>query len=868
MFSFLKKYQEKKELYPLYSALLTCLLFILILAFSGILGFGNKTILSGDLFSQYTAFIQDFLSVLKGKGSFYYSFSLFLGNPATAGYAYYCLSPFNLLYLLPGFSVSAMTAVIITLKLSLAAFTFQLFLSKGLKEKSTCTILFGSAYALCTFAVTMCIHIMWLDALYTLPLIMLLIFRYLHGSSALPLVPAYAYLFLTNFYMGYITGIFTALCFIALLILGLQGELRSALKAAVKKGLIYAGAVLLSVGICAIVLLPAAYELLNAGQSRSAFSFVTITLPDVFCNLFMGEMQGMGSPIPLIYCGLPVFFLLPAFFISKKIDRREKFAAGGLLLFFLAATQFLPVYRFLHAMEAPNWYAHRYAFCLVFLILTICCRALPHLRELPPKLYGAFISALLLLYALLIPVQKLCYGSYQTNSYGFFLLNGIFLLVYFLLYIYRPGAGRILFTLILCTEFVINGFTCFSRNDFGFHAEEELADWEESEETIIPELLAGDKDFYRVRVNGEISFNAPSRFGYAGLNSFTTTDNAALRRTLSSLGIGTSFMSIYDHGYTELTDMIFGVKYSLNLPNGELSGSPLALPVGFMCSPGLLKWQNDQDPFTNTENLVRLMTNKKYSFFTPEVVKDEDLSAKNIEIYPFEDAIVFQHISDVASNGIVTFSFPGAVSDNMLAYFTPETEPVIRGTAPVIEQPFTGFCKNRTLSDGSIVYVLPNEQGIPSLNLIFSKSGDFDYAVRDIRFVSYDKSMLAELRKDLGSAPLAVTYFDDDEISGTVTASAERPVLFLSIPYDPGWEAFVDDKPVPVYAIVNDSFLSLELTPGEHSIRLVYNHPLADLGKMISGGSLIFLLLISYLYYKKNSSGNKSEAGKTEEKGS
>ena len=171
------------------------------LGLCGILGYGNNTILSGDLFSQYTAFIQSFLHVLKGEGSFYYSFSIFLGNPATASYAYYCLSPFNLLYLIPGVSVSAMTLVIILLKLSLAAAMFQLYLAYGLKEKHPGSILFATAYALCTFAVSMFVHIMWLDALYTLPVIILLLIRYVNGASSLPLVPAYAYLFLTNFYM-------------------------------------------------------------------------------------------------------------------------------------------------------------------------------------------------------------------------------------------------------------------------------------------------------------------------------------------------------------------------------------------------------------------------------------------------------------------------------------------------------------------------------------------------------------------------------------------------------------------------------------------------------------------------------------------
>ena len=227
---------HKKKLYPLYSALLTALIFILILAFNGIAGFGNKTILTGDLFSQYVSFIRHFIDILKGKAGFYYSFSLYLGNSSAANNSYYCLSPFNLLYLIPGISLSAMTAVIITLKLALSAASFQFYLAKGLKGGRPVSILFGTAYALSCFSVTMSMHIMWLDCLYILPVLLLLMMRFIKGGSFLPLIPAYAFLFLSNFYMAYIAGIFTAFCFIGLIIIHTDSFDKASLMSALRKG--------------------------------------------------------------------------------------------------------------------------------------------------------------------------------------------------------------------------------------------------------------------------------------------------------------------------------------------------------------------------------------------------------------------------------------------------------------------------------------------------------------------------------------------------------------------------------------------------------------------------------------------------------
>ena len=856
---------DKKKLFPLYSAVFTAVIFLIVLALNNICGYGNNTILSGDLFSQYSAFIQSFINTIKGNGSFYYSFSVFLGNPVTASYAYYCLSPFNLLYLLPVISVSAMTLIIIMLKLSLAAAAFQFYLNRGLKEKSPFTIFFGTAYALCAFAVSMFVHIMWLDALYTLPILLLLIIRFVKGSSFLPLVPAYAYLFLTNFYMGYITGIFSALCFIALLVFYQPSWDRSNVIKAIKRGMLYAFSVILGAACCAAVLLPAALELFNKDSSRSSFSLYSVTIPDVIGNLFLGEMQGMGSPIPLVYCGLPVLILAFVYFCCHSISKKEKLLSGFLLLFYLAATQFLPLYQFLHAMEAPNWYAHRYSFCIVLVLLSISCRALPYIREVKGKTLVGYTAGLLLMYTVLIPFQELCYPGYHTNTHGWLILNAAFLSLYLLLLHFRPNQFALCITALFTLEILINGYTCVSRNDFGFHSEEMIEQWENTEAATIPELQKADPSFYRIRVNGELCFNAPSRFHYAGINSFTTTDNAKLRETLSSLGIATSFMSIYDHGYTDITDMLFGIKYNLDLGSGQLGGSPLALPLGFMCSASTLAWENSQDVFTNQENLVSLMCNYPYSLYTPVNIDEENMVTRNMEILPFENAILFQHISDMVANGVIRFRFPDLNGHTILAHFPTCEEPVIRGSSPEADIPVTGFSKSTNLSDGSIFCSTCGEDGVPEIGLVFHDGADYDYAVKEIQLRDYDDSLLPELHDDLCRQPFVIDKYNDSYVSGTVEATEDRPLLFLSIPYSEGWEALVDGAPSPVLSVVNDSFSGLYLTPGVHKVILQYNHPGASAGNMISGCAIILFLILLLLNSRKKTAAAVTESKKDED---
>lgn len=73
-------------------------------------------------------------------------------------------------------------------------------------------------------------------------------------------------------------------------------------------------------------------------------------------------------------------------------------------------------------------------------------------------------------------------------------------------------------------------------------------------------------------------------------------------------------------------------------------------------------------------------------------------------------------------------------------------------------------------------------------------------------------------------------------------------ILYLAIPYDQGFSAKVDGKDVPVLN-VSDGFVGLELTTGKHSIELDYLTPLLKIGLIISG--LTLLTIIIYGLVKK-----------------
>lgn len=113
----------------LLSLLIPIFCFLLILYTVKLWPFGEQTIVSLDLDSQYISFFSYLKEIFRDPTTLFYSFSKTLGGDMIGLVSYYLMSPFNLIALF--FSTSnlpiAMTLIII-LKIGSAGYTFNLFL--------------------------------------------------------------------------------------------------------------------------------------------------------------------------------------------------------------------------------------------------------------------------------------------------------------------------------------------------------------------------------------------------------------------------------------------------------------------------------------------------------------------------------------------------------------------------------------------------------------------------------------------------------------------------------------------------------------------------------------------------------------------
>ncbi len=82
----------------------------------------------------------------------------------------------------------------------------------------------------------------------------------------------------------------------------------------------------------------------------------------------------------------------------------------------------------------------------------------------------------------------------------------------------------------------------------------------------------------------------------------------------------------------------------------------------------------------------------------------------------------------------------------------------------------------------------------------------------------------------------------DNKIKFT-SDSTNRSLVCIGIPYNSGWEAFVDGKKTETIP-VNIAFLGIELDKGRHEVELIYKVPGMTLGRGISLVSIIILGVI------------------------
>ena len=408
---------------PLAAFFLAAVCYLVLIIISGVSPFGRSSILLSDLEAQYAPFIFMYRHLLMNAsslGSLTYSFMMGMGKNTMGTYGYYLASPFNFLALLfkPA-QVSEFITLIMVLKLSFSAAFMCLFLDKRSTVKSRWPILFGVVYAFSSFVMVFMFNIMWLDGYMLMPLVLYFTECYIFSGKRTGLTVSLLLLFLSNYYIAYMVGIYV---FLYLLVrMYSEGKYADRKNAASMVFGFILTAVLCAMTLCVIILPVGLDTIRNADPTHlveATDDYVGFSAVDIVDQIFMGERGDfLSHNMPYLFMSLSVTFLCTLFFVSKRTPVKEKRLYGVLFVcvYLVLAVNALDVAW--QVFDTPNWFFHRETFVFYPLFAVVALKTIERIREISNK---EIVTTMVILTALLFFAQS--FGRMKDED-GIFLIN-------------------------------------------------------------------------------------------------------------------------------------------------------------------------------------------------------------------------------------------------------------------------------------------------------------------------------------------------------------------------------------------------------------------------------------------------------------
>ena len=830
----------KKNLKKYLPEILTFIVPILIMLISCIVNktypFGKEILPKYDGYYQYAGFTSYYKNVLLGNESLFYSFKGLLGYNFYATSIYYMFNPTNLLCI---FSTSENIleyyTFIILLRIGLSGFTMCKYLKYKFKNQSNLRyIIFSISYALMAYNVCYFFNYMYFDTVVLFPIVVLGLDKLIYERKNRLYIISLTLSIISNFYIGYMVCIFSLLYFIYNIVI-------YKLDKNIIKDFIISS--LLSGFMCMIIIIPEASELLKGKAllyTSSKTEYFKFNMN--FLNIFYKFLPGSTSNYDLkygmvnIYVSLFVIILVIKYFFNKKISKKERIATLIFILFFLFSISFNLLDFAWQLFQKPIWYPNRYIFTFSFFLITIAMKEITNITyktNIKENLIIIISFILLTLYSIIS--LKIHNDNLKIISY----ILGIILILQYTFFLNNKNA-KYLLVMLFFIEVTTNAI--FTLKIMGktttmtqYKTNEEI---NEKAVKHIKEIENKDNNFYRMELSTSTVHNSPSLLNYNGINHFNSVKNAKTLNFLNKFNYQViDDTSVEFNNYNPYLTSLLGIKY-INGSKDEMyyenvyNENPYmylnkdALSLGYMIYNKEFKESNSS--YQNTENLINSMLNtdiKRYKVIDNFNGEDTEIKEIDNKKYVISKTSIKIEMEDKASNSM--FLIPSRNISFVANYSIFINDEEIKDA--VIKQSPIFINKGDTYK-------------------IIIKSNLSKTELNSLKWYQIDYDKYIETINELKKNEFNITkYNKDDHIEGNIDVNNDKNVLLLTIPYDKGWNIYVDDNKVN-YDICFDSFICLDLDKGKHNIKMNYVPSGFIVGLIIS--SLAFIVTIIYIRKK------------------
>ena len=877
-----------KEYWPqfLLAFLFPTLTVLAAFAVTGCYPFGDRTMLTVDLYHQYCPFLVAFRNKVLSGESLFYTWNDGLGQEYYAAYANYAASPLNIFAVFFNAKTMPIFIQFITcLRAGLSSVFMVLFLSANDNKRiDNITVVFSSSYALCGWFISFFWNIMWCDAVVLLPLIMLGLRKLLLEKKCGLYAVTLAIAIISNYYSGYFLCLFLVLFAPAYYVCLYSREKakgdpgRLCFKTFIGSALRFAASSFIAAGTSAVLSIPTYLILKNCSATGDELKMDYVlqnNLFDFFGRLMVSANPNIRDGMANVYSGLVIALLLPLFFLLPSrtgIKLKHKIVFGSLLgIMYLSFTN--RTLNFIwHGFHFPNQIPFRESFLMSFLLVFIGFLTIRRIRSLGSKyITGAILSSA----AFLILFEK-----FGTGNEGYIQIGStlVFLIVQgaALHTVSNIRAGKSEFfceTLLTVTMMVemfaasltTIGLVCYHEGFTGYTAYGK--NWQEvSAYAEEVEGTEGHMNFERSEIYPNNVCDLQSLYNVKGMSIFSSTTRESFVKYMRNYGFHNNGINgLRNAGLTRVTATVLGVRNLVETDKGQSVpalfeqeykdgiitswANPDALSVGFMTDTAVIDYAPDYDKNLDVFDKTNEWLN---SMGAPDVYKPVILntvtSSSLSTTDKHDDVLVYSSAGSANKDG---YSFSITVDEadigsDVYVYVNSKKG----GNATVINNGKTLKFELRSYQ----IICLGVYEGSPiELTVKYSDNPGSSIFVYGYQL---DQAGYAQMVQTFADEQLEVSSYDSTSLSGHIEVK-EDGLMFMSIPYAEGWTATVDGKPAEIVS-VQDALMGIKLVKGSHDVTIKYTPAGFKEGILISAVSVFFIALlfiipaVSEKFKKKN----------------
>ena len=835
-----------KKFSCVFSFFFVLVILLIIYLSKGYAPWGLESLAWNDANIQYLDLFAGLKNALEGGYSSWYSFAKGLGGNLFADFSYYLASPLNLLVVFfKKTELHSFLDILIALKLSLAAFTMSIFLCKRTHNKlrGSYNVMLSASYALSSYCIAQSSNVMWLDGVYTLPLMLWGVYQCIWDRNSFLLTFATALSIVFNWYTGAVNCLFTAI----------WGGLELYLyyddyQASVKVCLVRFAHLALC-GICGVligfvIICPTLSVLQDSTRGHINLRLLKLGFNGNPVTALTNNVIGAKSSREQValFCGSFAWLGLLGYF-AERGSSRQKTALAVMLIGVVLSFYWQWMFAIFSLMKDATSYWFRYAYIGVFTVIFISAQyyQLPEEERDFSKLLR--VAGIWSLFLLLFNKEK---TGHDLSLITMTASSCLFLVYAFILYrkLKRSCWASYVVMLLLCAVGVELGYNAEQLfKDYKSRGGEVLRfqHYQREEQALIDDLKKKDVGFYRISqtrgrfVHGNnltAYYNDPLNFNYRSLSVYTSSPDDAQRHLLHKFGyrINGENMNIVNTCILP-ADSFLGVKYVLSHLrfNGleQVSDiqarndkvvylNPNALPPAFLCGIEQVhsfvgRGFSGGNPFLYQNQVFKSLAKLNEDVFISLPVKTKKGKTRvNYELeLPAGDYIYYGNIAWKTQN-------PSSIYVNgkfVTAYS--------RWTAPS-------------------VFHIPVGEGDRKTQIVLHMARDEMPAF--VQFYALDIKALERLSKTIQAQKADHFAAEDGHVVAKVHGTKGQ-VLFTLIPYNKGWK-ITRNGAVIKPMLFEDCLIMVPLVEGENRIEMVFSLPGAKWG--IIGSVIGIVMLICF----------------------